>query len=126
MPTHHPLASAELQFVFIGPTPLDVMEQFTRVVGRPAMQPWWAFGFHQSRQARGGMGEKGLGLGQAGGRCVYGRVVVVVVLVVIGGFGACGWGRRVGVQGRAGGAGVRGEERGRAAVKPSLAGLRCC
>lgn len=36
-------------FVFIGPTPLDVLEQFTRVVGRPAMQPYWAFGFHQGR-----------------------------------------------------------------------------
>ncbi|KAL4422366.1 hypothetical protein ABPG75_008563 [Micractinium tetrahymenae] len=36
-------------FVFLGPSPLDVLEQFTRVVGRPAMQPYWAFGFHQSR-----------------------------------------------------------------------------
>lgn len=38
-----------LQFVFMGPSPLEVLEQLTRVVGRPAMQPYWAFGFHQSK-----------------------------------------------------------------------------
>ncbi|EFN52962.1 hypothetical protein CHLNCDRAFT_26299, partial [Chlorella variabilis] len=36
-------------FVFMGPSPLEVLEQLTRVVGRPAMQPYWAFGFHQSK-----------------------------------------------------------------------------
>ncbi|EFN51090.1 hypothetical protein CHLNCDRAFT_141480 [Chlorella variabilis] len=34
-------------FVFLGPTPLDVIDQLTAVVGRPVMQPFWAFGFHQ-------------------------------------------------------------------------------
>ena len=36
-------------FVLAGPTPLDVMDQLTQVVGRPAMMPPWALGWHQSR-----------------------------------------------------------------------------
>ena len=32
-----------------GPTPLAVLDQLTAVVGRPAMQPRWALGWHQVR-----------------------------------------------------------------------------
>ena len=36
-------------YVFAGPTPADVVEQLTRLTGRPALPPLWALGFHQSR-----------------------------------------------------------------------------
>ncbi|KAF9366259.1 hypothetical protein BGX34_004710 [Mortierella sp. NVP85] len=35
--------------VFTGPTPTDVINQYTEVIGRPHMPPAWALGFHQSR-----------------------------------------------------------------------------
>lgn len=36
-------------FVFVGPTPMNVVEQYTRTVGRPHLVPYWALGFHQCR-----------------------------------------------------------------------------
>jgi len=36
-------------FLFAGPTPADVVEQLTRLTGRPLLPPAWALGFHQSR-----------------------------------------------------------------------------
>ncbi|CAI5709581.1 unnamed protein product [Peronospora destructor] len=36
-------------FVFSGPTPHNVMEQYTDIVGRPAMPPYWALGYHVGR-----------------------------------------------------------------------------
>jgi hypothetical protein len=36
-------------YLLAGPTPADVVEQLTRLVGRPAMPPLWALGFHQSK-----------------------------------------------------------------------------
>jgi alpha-glucosidase (family GH31 glycosyl hydrolase) len=36
-------------FVLVGPSPAAVLDQLTRVVGRPALPPHWALGFHQCK-----------------------------------------------------------------------------
>ncbi|MBK5931474.1 TIM-barrel domain-containing protein [Halochromatium salexigens] len=36
-------------YLFAGPTPAAVVEQLTRLTGRPALPPLWALGYHQSR-----------------------------------------------------------------------------
>lgn len=36
-------------FLFVGPSPAAVLDQLTRIVGRPAMPPRWALGFHQCK-----------------------------------------------------------------------------
>lgn len=36
-------------FFFAGPTPLEVIEQYTRIIGKPAMLDYRILGFHQSR-----------------------------------------------------------------------------
>jgi alpha-glucosidase len=40
-------------YVFAGPTPAAVVDQLTRLTGRPALPPLWALGYHQSRWSYG-------------------------------------------------------------------------
>ncbi|MBK1718147.1 TIM-barrel domain-containing protein [Thiocystis violacea] len=40
-------------FIFAGPTPAEVVEQLTRLTGRPMLPPLWALGYHQSRWSYG-------------------------------------------------------------------------
>ncbi|KJE94142.1 lysosomal alpha-glucosidase [Capsaspora owczarzaki ATCC 30864] len=36
-------------FFFMGPTPEAIVQQYTSVIGRPHMPPFWGLGFHQCR-----------------------------------------------------------------------------
>lgn len=36
-------------YILTGPSPEQAVQQYTQVVGRPAMPPRWALGYHQSK-----------------------------------------------------------------------------
>lgn len=36
-------------YFFLGPTPADVVKQYSEIVGKPFMPPYWSLGFHLCR-----------------------------------------------------------------------------
>ena len=36
-------------YFFMGPTPADVVSQYSNIVGKPFMPPYWSLGFHLCR-----------------------------------------------------------------------------
>jgi len=36
-------------YFFMGPTPLNVLDQLTSIIGRPMLPPYWSLGLMQSK-----------------------------------------------------------------------------
>ena len=47
--TYRPTGGILDFFVFVGPTPADVVKQYQEIVGKPKMIPYWSLGFHLCR-----------------------------------------------------------------------------
>ncbi|XP_023211344.1 lysosomal alpha-glucosidase-like [Centruroides sculpturatus] len=44
--TYRPIGGILDFFIFLGPKPLDVVRQYTRIIGTTFMPPYWSLGFH--------------------------------------------------------------------------------
>lgn len=47
--TYRPVGGILDFFLFLGPTPAEVVKQYQHIVGRPKMVPYWGLGYHLCR-----------------------------------------------------------------------------